>query len=143
MQTDRGGKSGDSPSVVIVEQTCAVVNQCSTPDRRPQVRHLQERQASRGKGGGGKYLTAWENSWELRTNSGPDHCARLPLTAPAFARSVALDLRLKFQVRIGGRDHQPAVLRQPPARDRMRSEISAIGQEFDPMGRQAWPFRCN
>ena len=92
--------------------------------------HPLHSQASRGNGGGGKYLTASENSWVLRTNSGPDHCARLPLTAPAFARGAALGLRLiKFQVRIGGRDRHPSALRQPPCQDRMRHGISAVSHK--------------
>jgi len=64
----------------------------------------RQRQASRGHSGGVKILIAWENWWELRTDSAPDRCPRLPLVAPAFARGVALGFRLILQVRIRGRD---------------------------------------
>lgn len=43
MQTGRGGKSGDSSSRVVLEQTGDVVNPCSTPDGRLHVRRRQER----------------------------------------------------------------------------------------------------
>ena len=84
----------------------------------------RQRQAGCGNRGGGKCLIAWENSWELRTNSAPDRCPRLPLIAPAFARGVALGLHLIFQVRIRGLDRRPSTHRQPPARDRVRNESS-------------------
>ena len=80
---------------------------------------LKLHQTSRGNRGGGRYLIAWESSWQLRTDSAPDRRPRLPLIAPAFARSVALGLNLEFQVRIRGNGSNPSVLDQPIARHRI------------------------
>ena len=76
------------------------------------------RQASCGNSSDGKYLIAWEISWELRGEPARGNCPCLPLVAPAFARSVALGLRLIFQVRIRDNELNPSILDQPIARHR-------------------------
>ena len=62
----------------------------------------RQAQASCGNSSDGKYLIAWEDSWDLHREAARGNCHRLPLVAPAFARSVALGFRLIFQVRIRG-----------------------------------------
>ena len=89
----------------------------------------RRRQASRGNSGGRKILIAWENLGDLHNGLAPGNCPRLPRVAPAFARRVTLDLDLRFQVRIKGRDHHPSTRRQPLVRDRMRNGTSAIGRK--------------
>ena len=91
---------------------------------------LRQRPASCGNSGDGKYLIAWEDSWDLYGEPAQSNCPCLPLVVPAFARSVALGFHLIFQVRIRGHDRHRSARRQPLARDRMRKGISAVGHKL-------------
>ena len=74
------------------------------------------RQASCGNSSDGKYLIAWEISWELRGEPARGNCHCLPLVAPAFARSFALGPPLYLQVRIRDIESNGSIRDQPITR---------------------------
>ena len=102
------------------------------PSPAPLPRHRQT------SSGDGTILIAWENSWDLRDASAEGslpsaapHCLRLPLFAPVLARGFALDLNLRFQARIRGREPHPSPHHPPTTRVRRRHGTSAVGHNAE------------